>query len=143
MNQVTLYGHVGREGEIKYTSSGHAVLGFSLATEEVWHDDKGEKHKKTEWHKCVAWRKLAESLAPYARKGAALIIIGRNETRTWEKDGHKNYTTEVVIKQAGAPIIVQQDRKEREPEAGQGSPEKPYEGDDEGLSGADADGLNF
>jgi single stranded DNA-binding protein len=111
MNQVTLYGHVGKDGELKYVGSGSAVLGFTLATEEVWHDDAGEKHKKTEWHKCVAWRKLAEALAPYAKKGAALILIGRVETRSWEgKDGKKNYMTEVVIKQAGAPIIIQREK---------------------------------
>ena len=114
MNQITIYGHLGQNAELKYTTNGSAVLSFSVATEEVWHDDKGEKHKKTEWHKCVAWRKIAEALAPYAKKGAALLIIGHNETRKWGKDGHTNYTTEIVVKHVGAPIQAQKEGGNRE-----------------------------
>jgi single-strand DNA-binding protein len=106
MNTITLWGHVGKDSESKFTANGSQVLTFSLATKESWHDDKGEKHEKTEWHRCVAWRKLAEALDPYAKKGAPLIIIGRNETRSWEKDGKKYYSTEIQVKYAGVPIMA-------------------------------------
>jgi single-strand DNA-binding protein len=132
VNQITIYGHLGQNAELKYTKNGSAVLSFSVATEEVWHDDKGEKHKKTEWHKCVAWRKIAEALAPYAKKGAALLIIGHNETRKWEKDGHTNYTTEIVVKHVGTPIQVKKESGNRE-----NGPESPEN------SGNDNTDFNF
>ena len=72
-------------------------MNFSLATNEVWKDDEGNAQERTEWHRVVVWRKLAEICTQYLKKGSHVYIEGRLQTRTWEdKDGNKKYTTEIV-----------------------------------------------
>mgnify|MGYP001149814992 CR=1 FL=1 len=96
-NRVILVGNVGQKPEVRYTSSGAAVANFSLATNEFWTDNDGNRQDRTEWHRIVTWRKQAEFCEQYVDKGTMLYIEGRLQTRDWEdKNGMKRYTTEVV-----------------------------------------------
>ncbi len=96
VNKVILVGRLGKDPEVKYTQSGVPVARFSMATDEVWKDQSGEKQQRTEWHNIVAWRKLAEICGQYLNKGKLVYIEGRLQTRNWEdKDGNKRYTTEI------------------------------------------------
>lgn len=90
MNKAILIGNVGKQPEIRKTQSGISVANFSLATSKKV---KGED--KTEWHRIVAWDKLAEIIEKYVNKGDKLMIEGEIETRDYEKDGQKVYTTEI------------------------------------------------
>jgi single-strand DNA-binding protein len=94
VNKVILVGNLGRDAEVKVTAGGQSVASFSIATTETWTKD-GEKKEKTEWHRIVLWGRQAESLQPYLTKGKQVYLEGRLETRQWEKDGQKHYTTEI------------------------------------------------
>ncbi|MFQ5676074.1 MAG: single-stranded DNA-binding protein [bacterium] len=97
VNKVILIGNLGQDPELKYTPSGAAVTNFNVATNEVWKDNDGNKQERTEWHRIVLWRKLAEIAGEYLKKGSKVYLEGRLQTRSWEdKDGVKRYTTEVV-----------------------------------------------
>jgi single-strand DNA-binding protein len=97
VNKVILVGNLGRDPEIRYTQDGQAVVNFTLATSMEWRDKAtGEKRDKTEWHRIVAFRKLAEICGEYLSKGKQVYIEGRLQTRSWEQDGVTKYTTEVV-----------------------------------------------
>lgn len=94
MNQVTLFGFCGRDAETKFTQSGTAVSNFSLATTRKY--KKGEEWvEETEWHNCVLWQK--EKLAAYITKGTKLFVQGRLKTDSYEKEGQKQYRTQVVV----------------------------------------------
>jgi single-strand DNA-binding protein len=95
LNKVMVIGHLGRDAELKFTTNGDAVCNFSVATTEKWNDRNGEKQEKTEWHRIVLWGKVAESLSEYLVKGKMVYVEGKLETRQWEKDGQKHYTTEI------------------------------------------------
>ena len=96
-NNATVCGNLGRDPEVKFTAGGQAVCNFSIATSESWTDKgTGEKKEKTEWHRIVVWGKQAEHCGHYLKKGRQALVSGRLQTREWEKDGHKNYTTEIV-----------------------------------------------
>ncbi len=96
-NKVILVGHVGAKPEIRYTNSGAAVANVNLATNEVWTDNDGNRQERTDWHRVVAWRQLAELCEQYVDKGSLIYIEGKLQTRNWEdKNGQKRYTTEVV-----------------------------------------------
>jgi len=98
INKVFLIGRVGRDPEIKTLSSGATIATFSLATSEKWTDkETGEKNEKTEWHRCTAWRKLAEIISQYVAKGSLIYVEGKLQTRSWEKDGEKRYATEILV----------------------------------------------
>jgi len=100
VNKVILIGCLGRDPEVRYTPNGVAVANFSIATSESWKDSKGEKQEKTEWHKIIAWKRLAEICVEYLEKGSRVYIEGKLQTRSWEdRDGNKRYTTEVVASQ--------------------------------------------
>lgn len=99
VNKVILVGNLGGDPEIRYAQSGLAVANFSLATSETWTKD-GQKQEKTEWHKVVAFAKLAEICGEYLHKGKQVYIEGRIQTRKWEdKEGQTRYTTEIVANQ--------------------------------------------
>lgn len=100
VNKVILLGRMGKDPEIRYTQAGDAVANFSLATSDVWKDrNTHEKIEKTEWHRCVAWKRRAELIGEYLRKGSRVYIEGSLQTRQWEdRDGNKRYTTEIKVK---------------------------------------------
>jgi len=98
LNRVFLIGHLGGEPEIRYISqTERPVARFSLATNEVYFDQvTNENKRRTEWHRIVAWGKLAEFCEKYLTKGKQIYIEGKLRTRTWEdKSGIKRSTTEV------------------------------------------------
>jgi len=98
LNKVQLIGNLGQDPEVKHMASGDAVANFTLATSDTWKDkNTGEKQERTEWHRCVAWRKLGEIIGQYAKKGQKLYVSGKLETRKWEQDGQTRYATEIQV----------------------------------------------
>ena len=97
INKVILVGNLGQDPEVKYTAGGAAVTTLSLATSESWKDkDTGSDQERTEWHRVVLWRRLAEIAGEYLKKGSMVYIEGQLQTRKWEQDGQTRYTTEVI-----------------------------------------------
>ena len=96
VNKVILVGNLGQGRRSARTRrAAQSVASFSIATTENWTSKDGEKQEQTEWHRIVLWGKTAESLQPYLVKGKQIYLEGRLQTRQWEKDGQKHYTTEV------------------------------------------------
>ena len=97
VNKVILVGNVGKDPEVRYLEKNVAVANFSLATTERGYTMQNgtQVPERTEWHSVVAWRGLAELAEKYIRKGSQLYVEGKIQTRSWEKDGVKRYTTEV------------------------------------------------
>jgi single-strand DNA-binding protein len=96
INKVILVGNLGADPEVRYTAGGTAVCKFSLATSRRFTGKDGQKQEKTEWHRIVAWSKLAEICGQYLSKGKQVVIEGRIEYGSYEKDGVKHYTTDIV-----------------------------------------------
>ncbi len=97
VNKAILIGNLGSDPELRYTPNGHAVATFNIATNERRPDKDGNFQDHTEWHKVVAWRKLAETVGEYLKKGSQVYIEGRIQTRKWEdKEGVTRYQTEIV-----------------------------------------------
>lgn len=97
VNKVILIGNLGSDPELRYTPSGAAVANFRIATSERWNDKDGKPQERTEWHRIVAWRKLAEIAGEYLKKGKQVYVEGKLQTRSWEdQDGVKRYTTEII-----------------------------------------------
>lgn len=100
LNKVLLIGNLGADVEMRYTPGGTAVANFRMATAESYKDKDGNKQTKTEWHRIVAFGKLAEICGEYLSKGSQVYIEGKIQTRSWDdKDGNKKYTTEIVASQ--------------------------------------------
>lgn len=98
INKVILVGNCGGDPETRYLPNGNAVTNVTLATSETWKDKQsGETKEKTEWHRVVFFGKLAEIAGEYMGKGSQCYIEGKLQTREWEKDGVKRYTTEIVV----------------------------------------------
>ena len=91
-----MVGNLGADPEMRYTAGGTAVCKFSLATSRRFTGKDGQKQEKTEWHRIVAWGKLAEICGQYLAKGKQVMIEGRIEYGSYEKDGVKHYTTDIV-----------------------------------------------
>ena len=97
VNKVILVGNLGKDPEIRYSPSGAAISNITIATSEGWKDKQsGEMKEKTEWHRVVAFQRLAEIMGEYLAKGSQVYIEGSLQTRKWQdKDGNDRYTTEV------------------------------------------------
>ena len=95
MNKALILGNLGRDAEVRTVPNGGTVASFSVATTEKWTSKDGEKHEQTEWHRIVLWGKQAEVLQPYLLKGKQVLVEGRIQTRQYDKDGQKHYTTEI------------------------------------------------
>ena len=97
INKAILVGRLGGDPEVRYTQSGDAVVNFNIATDRRWKDKEGQQQEHTEWHRIVAFRRLAEICGEYLAKGSLVYIEGRIQTRQWEdQNGIKRYTTEIV-----------------------------------------------
>lgn len=97
VNKVILVGNLGADPTMRYTPSGTAVANFNIATSERFTNKNGEKETRTEWHRVVAWSKLAEICNQYLKKGKQVYIEGRLQTRQWEdQSGNSRSTTEVI-----------------------------------------------
>jgi len=106
MNRVTLIGRLGKDPELRYTPSGTPLAKFTLATSRKFVDRDGQKQEKTEWHRIVVWRKLAEICGQYLFKGKQVMIEGRIEYGAYEKDGVKRYTADIIaenLEMMGSP----------------------------------------
>jgi len=98
VNKVILIGNLGQDPEVKYMPNGNAVANITVATSESWKDkNTGEQVDKTEWHRVVFFRRLAEIVGEYLKKGSKIYIEGKLQTRKWQdKNGADHWTTEVV-----------------------------------------------
>jgi single-strand DNA-binding protein len=99
VNKVLIIGALGADPEVRYTQSNTPIANISVATTEAWKDKAtGEPKELTEWHRCVAYRRLAEIAGEYLKKGSKVYIEGRLQTRKWQgQDGVERYTTEIVV----------------------------------------------
>lgn len=97
LNKVMLIGRVTKDPEIRAIQSGQTVATFSIATNRQWTDQAGQKQERAEFHNIVAWRKLAEIIQQYVKKGSKIYIEGYLQTRSWDDpQGVKKYRTEIV-----------------------------------------------
>ncbi|MES2625503.1 MAG: single-stranded DNA-binding protein [Pseudomonadota bacterium] len=100
VNKVILVGNVGQDPETRYMPNGGAVTNVTIATSETWKDkNTGEQQERTEWHRVVFYQKLAEIVAEYVKKGSKIYVEGSLRTRSWEQEGVKKYTTEIIADQ--------------------------------------------
>ena len=98
VNKVILIGNLGKDPETRYMPNGQAVTSFSIATSETWKDKTtGEQKESTEWHNCTAFRKLAEIIGEYCKKGSKVYVEGKLKTDKYEKDGGIKYYTKIVV----------------------------------------------
>lgn len=95
-NQAIVMGNLTRDPELRTTPSGQAVASFAVATNRSWVDGGGERKEAVEYHEIVAWGKLGELANQYLGKGRKVMVIGRLQTQSWEKDGIKRQRTEIV-----------------------------------------------
>lgn len=96
LNKSFILGNLTRDPELKALPSGSSVASFSLATNRVWKDKDGRKQEEVEYHNIIVFGKQADNCAQYLRKGSQALVEGRIQTRSWEKDGKKNFRTEIV-----------------------------------------------
>lgn len=102
INKVILIGNLGADPEVRTMPNGNQVANVTLATSDSWKDRQtGQLQERTEWHRVVFFGRLAEVVGQYLAKGSKIYIEGRLQTREWEKDGIKRYTTEVVVDMGG------------------------------------------
>lgn len=99
LNKTFILGNLTRDPELKQLPNGNSVCNFSVATNRVYTDKSGQKQQLVEYHNIVVYGKTAENTARYMKKGSQILIEGRMQTRSWEKDGVKRYSTEVVADQ--------------------------------------------
>ena len=99
VNKVTLLGNVGKDPEIRSTPGGATVASFSLATSDRFQDQQGNWQDRTEWHNLVAFKRTAEIVRDYVKKGSKLYIEGKITTRSWDdkESGQKRYKTEILV----------------------------------------------
>ncbi|MBY0309787.1 single-stranded DNA-binding protein [Patescibacteria group bacterium] len=96
LNKAMVYGNLTRDPEMKALPSGMSICSFSLATNRVYNDRDGKRQEQTDYHNVVVFGKQAETTAKYLTKGSSTYVEGRMQTRSWEKDGQKQYRTEIV-----------------------------------------------
>ncbi len=100
VNKAILIGNLGADPEIRYTPSGVAVANFTIATTEKFKGKDGQMQDQTEWHRIVAWNRLAEICGEYLHKGSKVYIEGKIQTRKWkDQNGNDKYTTEIIARE--------------------------------------------
>ncbi len=95
-NQAIIMGNLTRDPELRSTPGGQQVASFAVATNRTWMDPSGERKEAVDYHEIVAWGKLGELAAQYLTKGRKVMVVGRLQTQSWEKDGVKRSRTEIV-----------------------------------------------
>ncbi|HSX09356.1 MAG TPA: single-stranded DNA-binding protein [Candidatus Saccharimonadales bacterium] len=125
LNRVQLIGNLTRDPELRYTPNGNGVCTFGIATNRSWTTDSGEKREEVDFHRIVAWNKLAELCSQFLTKGRKVYVEGRLSTRNWTgQDGAQKSTTEVVIddmilldnRQSGSSQQASRSDEDQEPE---------------------------
>ncbi|NQD74577.1 single-stranded DNA-binding protein [Pseudomonas sp. CM27] len=161
VNKVILVGTCGQDPEVRYLPNGNAVTTLSLATSEQWTDKQsGQKVERTEWHRVSLFGKVAEIAGEYLRKGSQCYIEGKLQTREWEKDGIKRYTTEVVVDINGTMQLLGgrpdnqgggQQQQQRQPQQQRQQPQRqqyqqqrqaPQQQNQQGTNGPDHDSFD-
>ena len=104
INRVILVGHVGKDPELKFTTSGHSIATFSLATNEIGVDAEKNKKEHTEWHNVVVWNKLADFVKNYVIKGQLLYLEGRIHTQSWVDKNNVRQSRKEIICDAVTPL---------------------------------------
>lgn len=132
VNKVILVATLGTDPDLKYTQSGTAVCNLRMATNQVFKDKSGQRQEKTEWHRVTVWGQQAEACGKYLAKGRSVYVEGRLETRSWEKDGEKRYSTEVVAEKVVFLGGGERGHRPQEPR-GQSGEDPPASGDDDGI----------
>ena len=139
LNKFIGIGNVTKKPELRYMPNGEAVCNFAIACNETWKDKAGEKKEKVEFINIVAYRKLAEIIGEYVKKGAAIYIEGRLQTRKWEKDGVTRYSTEIIGD--NMQMLGSKDEAARETDGYQGSPHEVVKQDSKEMASPDFDDL--
>ena len=133
VNKAILVGNLGQDPEVRYMPNGGAVANITIATTESWKDKTtGQQQEKTEWHRVVFFKRLAEVVGEYLKKGSQVYIEGKLQTRKWEdKEGNMRFTTEIVANE-----MQMLGSRSVSPSAGnetQGSPSTPAGGFDDDI----------
>jgi single-strand DNA-binding protein len=121
INKVILVGNLGKDPEVRYMPNGGAVANITLVTSETWKDKQsGEQKELTEWHRVVAYKKLAEIIGEYVKKGSKIYIEGKLRTRKWQnKEGQDVYTTEIIADEMqmldGKSVVAENSPNESKP----------------------------
>ena len=123
VNKAIIVGRLGQDPEVRYMPNGNAVANLTVATSESWKDQQGKLQERTEWHRIVVYRRLAEIAGEYLRKGSKVYLEGRLQTREWQdQQGQKRYTTEIVANEMqmldGAPQQQRQQPAQQQPQQG-------------------------
>ncbi len=140
VNKVILVGNLGKDPEIRYMPNGNAVANLTLATSESWKDKQtGDQQEKTEWHRIVMFRRLAEIAGEYLKKGSQIYIEGKLQTRKWQDNsGNDRYTTEIVADEmqmlggrggGGSAGFAEKPAPAREPESASASASQDFDDD--------------
>lgn len=120
VNRVLIIGNLGANPEINYMPSGDAVATIRVATTESWKDKQtGQQTERVEWHRIVFYKRLAEIVGEYLKKGSKVYIEGSLRTQQWEKNGEKRYTTEIVGNEMQMLDRMQSDENDRQSDGGQ------------------------
>jgi single-strand DNA-binding protein len=122
VSKTILVGRLGKDPETRTFQDGGKVVNFSLATSESWKDKaSGERKERTEWHNIAIFNEaLTEVAERYLTKGALVYLEGQNETRIWEKDGQRHYTTEVVLRPFNSALQMLESKETDRPASRQG-----------------------
>jgi len=114
VNKVLLVGNLGRDPEIRRTSTGDKLANLNIATSETWTKD-GERREKTEWHRVVIYdERLADVAEKYLKKGSKVFLQGQLQTRKWDKNGETHYATEIVLNRFRGELVLLDARGERD-----------------------------
>ena len=97
VNKVIILGRITKDPETRFMPNGEGVTNFTIATSEQWKDKQGVKQEKSEFHNCVAYRKLSEIIQQYMKKGSQIYIEGKLQTDKYEKDGVTKYSTKIIV----------------------------------------------
>jgi len=147
INKVILIGNVGGDPETRYMPNGNAVTNITLATTDSWKDKQtGQLKERTEWSRIVFFGKVAEIAGEYLRKGSQCYIEGRLQTREWEKDGVKRYTTEIVVDMNGTLQLLggKPDSQQSQPRQQQAQrPQQTQRQADNSMPDYDDYGINY
>ena len=129
VNKVIVLGNLGADPELRMNPGGNAVLKLRVATNESWVDKENKKQERVEWHRVTVFGKRAEGLAKFVRKGMKVFVQGRNQTSTYDKDGQKHYSTEIIAEQVlvtGTPRSADAQTDAGAAGAGADAPFAPY-----------------
>jgi single-strand DNA-binding protein len=147
VNKVILVGRLGGDPEVRYTTSGTAMMQFNVATNEPFKTEEGKWEERAEWHRVVAFDRLAESLSQYLSKGREVYVEGKLRTRQWEdQQGTKRYTTEIIAREIqllGSSGQARQNESLVPGETGQGAGAKSLNTELPASSGAPEDDIPF